>query len=228
LGLSCRAALRAKVEGFTADLTEDAAERAGLIAAARAYLDLAADFLLPAAPRLIAIGGVSGTGKTTLARRLAPALGAAPGAVLLRSDITRKQLCGVAPTARLGPQAYEERVSRQVYHHLMVRAAELLAAGQAVIVDAVMLDPADRARVGQVARAHGVRFDGLWLDAPAQTLVERVAARRDDASDATAAVVEAQLRVEPGALTWHRIDSGGAHAEVTAAARAALGLDRSD
>jgi aminoglycoside phosphotransferase family enzyme/predicted kinase len=224
LFLSCRAAIRAKVEGFTAALAEDAAERADLIAAARAYLDLAAGFLAPQPPRLIAIGGVSGTGKTTLARWLAPALGAAPGAVLLRSDVTRKKLCGVASSDRLGPEAYDERVSRQVYASLMTRAAGLLAAGRAVIVDAVMLDPADRARVEQVAREEGVRFDGLWLTAPANTLAERVAARRGDASDATQAVVREQLAVDPGAIDWHRLNSRGAPERVAAAAAAALGL----
>jgi predicted kinase len=97
-----------------------------------------------------------------------------------------------------------------------------LAAGQAVIVDAVMLDPADRAQVEELARAQAVPFDGLWLDAPPKALTDRVAARRDDASDATAAVVEAQLRVDRGTLTWHRIDSAGDPDQVAAAARAAL------
>ena len=225
LFLSVRAAIRAKVEGFTADLAEDDEQRAEAAAAARAYLDLAAAFLAERPPRLIAIGGVSGTGKTTLARRLAPRIGRAPGAVLLRSDVTRKRLCGVAPNARLGPEAYDERVSRKVYARLWARAADLLAAGQAVIVDAVMLDPADRSRVEQVARERGERFDGLWLDAPPAVLAARVEARHDDASDATRQVVEAQLDVDPGPLSWARIESGGEPAEVTAAARAALGLD---
>jgi predicted kinase len=219
LFLSVRAAIRAKVEGFTA---KDDAE-AG--AAARAYLELAAAFLDPAPPRLVVIGGVSGTGKTTLARRLAPSLGRAPGAVLLRSDTTRKRLCGVEPTARLPAGAYDQRVSRAVYARLMSRGTALLAAGQAAIVDAVMLDPADRERVERLAREQGVRFDGLWLCAPPGTLAERVAARQADASDATAAVVAAQLAVDPGALSWATVASGGGPAEVTAAAREALGLD---
>lgn len=228
LFLSVRAAIRAKVEGFTADLAEEAAERAALVATARAYLDLAAGFLAPRPPRLIAIGGVSGTGKTTLARRLAPAVGRAPGAVLLRSDTTRKKLCGVAADARLGPDAYDEQVSRRVYASLMARATSLLAAGQAVIVDAVMLGPADRSEVEQVARERGVRFDGLWLSAPAGTLAERVGARSGDASDATPEVVDAQLGVDPGALSWVTIESGGAPDQVGTAARAALGLSGPD
>ena len=224
LFLSVRAAIRAKVQGFAADLEEDEARRAAAVEAALAYLELAQRFLSPEPARLVAVGGVSGTGKSTLARALAPGLGRAPGAVLLRSDVTRKRLCGVAPTARLGPEAYDERVSRRVYERLMTRAATLLAAGQAVVVDAVFLDPADRARVEKVARERGARFDGLWLSAPAPVLAERVAARQGDASDATGPVVEAQLEVDPGPVTWSPLDSSGGADEVVAAGRTALGL----
>ncbi len=226
LFLSVRAAIRAKVQGFAADLEEDAARRGCEIEAARAYLELALACLAPEPARLVAIGGVSGTGKSTLARALAPALGRAPGAVLLRSDVIRKKLCGVAPTERLGPEAYDERVSRRVYRALMARATTLLVAGQAVIADAVFLDPGDRARVEQVARDHDVPFDGLWLSAPAAVLAERVEVRRADASDATAAVVSRQLEVDPGAVGWRPLDSSDQADEVAAAARAALGLTR--
>ncbi len=224
LFLSVRAAIRAKVQGFAADLEADAARRGGEIDAARAYLELARNCLAPEPPRLVAVGGVSGTGKSTLARALAPALGRAPGAVLLRTDVIRKKLAGVAPTERLGPEAYDERVSRRVYETLMARAATLLAAGQAVIADAVFLDPDDRARVEQVARDHDVPFAGLWLTAPAAVLAERVEARRADASDATAAVVSRQLEVDPGAVGWRPLDSSDQADKVAAAARAALGL----
>ncbi len=215
---------RAKVQGFAADLEDGASERQREVEAARAYLALARLCLAPEPARLVAIGGVSGTGKSTLARALAPALGRAPGAVLLRSDVVRKKLCGVAPTERLGPKAYNERVSRRVYRTLMTRAGELLAAGQAVIVDAVFLARQDRARVEQVARAAGVAFDGLWLTAPAAVLARRVEARRGDASDATARVVQAQLEVDPGRVGWRTLDSSDQADEVAAAARAALSL----
>jgi uncharacterized protein len=226
LFLSVRAAIRAKVQGFAADLEEDEARRAGEVEAAGAYLELAGRFLTPEPPRLVAIGGVSGTGKSTLARALAPGLGRAPGAVLLRSDTTRKRLCGVAPSERLGPEAYDEAVSRRVYERLMTRAGTLLAAGQAAIVDAVFLDPADRARVERVAREHGLPFEGLWLSAPPAVLAARVGARRGDASDATAPVVRAQLEVDPGPMTWRPLDASGGADAVAAAAGSALGLTR--
>jgi aminoglycoside phosphotransferase family enzyme/predicted kinase len=226
LFLSVRGAIRAKVQGFAADLEKDPAKRASDIKAAHAYLDLARRFLQPEPARLVAIGGISGTGKSTLARALAPGLGRAPGAVLLRTDVIRKKLCGVAPIDRLGADAYRESVSRRVYETLMARAGALLAAGQAVIVDAVFLDPADRAHVEEVARERGVPFDGLWLSAPPSVLAERVEARRGDASDATRPVVEAQLKVDPGTVTWRPLDASGEPKGIAAAARTALGLTR--
>jgi uncharacterized protein len=224
LFLSCRAVIRAKVQGLAAEREDDAEARAREIEAARAYLDLAAGFLAPEPPRLVAIGGVSGTGKSTLARALAPALGAAPGAVLLRSDVVRKALCGARPTERLAPDAYDQRVSRRVYDTLAARATEILAAGQAAIVDAVFLDPEERARIEQVAAGRSVRFDGLWLTAPAEVLAQRLEARRGDASDATLAVLRDQLAADPGPIAWHTVDCGGAPETVAAAAAAALGM----
>jgi aminoglycoside phosphotransferase family enzyme/predicted kinase len=224
LFLSCRAAIRAKVQGLAAEREDDAEARAREIQAARAYLDLAASFLTPGPPRLVAIGGVSGTGKSTLARELAPALGRAPGAVLLRSDVTRKKLCGVAPTERLGADAYAEQVSARVYDSLAARAAAILSAGHAAIVDAVFLDRQERAHIERVAIERGLRFDGIWLATDPEVLAQRVALRRGDASDATAAVVRRQIALDPGAIGWHRVDSGGAPEQVAAAAGAALGL----
>ena len=218
LFLSVRAAIRAKVAGFAA--RSEAGDAKAEIAAAQAYLDLAQRFLAPPPPRLVALGGVSGTGKTTLARLLAPELGAAPGAVILRSDVIRKKLFGAAPTERLGPEAYREEVSVKVYDTLISRARILLDAGHAVIVDAVYLDARDRARIEEVAAAAGVPFTGLWLTAPAQTLLARVRGRKGDASDADAAVLRAQLAVDPGPLAWAKVDASGKPEAVAAAARA--------
>ena len=218
LFLSCRAVIRAKVTGFATQADADADE----VAAARAYLDLARRFLAPEPPRLIAIGGVSGTGKSTLARALAPAIGAAPGAILLRSDVIRKRLFGVAPTGRLEPEAYREEVSAKVYDIMLSCARTLLESGHAAIIDAVSLDRADRARIAQVAADASVPFQGLWLTAPAELLLARVRNREDDASDATAAVLGAQLEVDPGPLDWQEVDASGAPAAVARNARRAL------
>ena len=144
LFLSSRAAIRAHVTASTIE-TAKPEKRDALVEAARRYLDLALRFLDPPAPRLVAVGGLSGTGKSTLARGLAPAVGRFPGAVVLRSDVTRKELAGVDRLTRLGPEGYGPAMTRRVYDTLRERARTILAAGHAVIADAVYARPEERA-----------------------------------------------------------------------------------
>ena len=220
LFLACRAAIRAKVLGFgAAQGTDGAAEAA---AEAQTYLERAFAYLEPAPARLVAIGGLSGTGKSTLARLLAPGLGPAPGAVVLRSDVVRKRLFGVASGERLPEKAYRKETAREVYDALAARAAAVVAAGHAAIVDAVFLDPKERARIEDVAARAEVPFRGLWLSAPEEVLVERVASRRGDVSDATPEVVRRQLAIDPGAMSWRPLDASGSAEEVAVAARTRL------
>ena len=109
LFLSCRAAIVAKTAATAANLHADAGRRAQLPAQARNYLALAKILLSPPSPRLIAVGGASGSGKSTVAMGIAPSIGAPPGAVVIRSDEIRKRLCGVKPFDRLGPEGYTGR-----------------------------------------------------------------------------------------------------------------------
>jgi hypothetical protein len=212
--LSLRAAIRAHV---TASAGDNAVE-------ARSYLDQACAALDPAPARLVAIGGLSGTGKSTLAATLAPALGALPGARVLRSDVIRKRLFGLDPEVHLPEEAYAADVTARVYKALCDQAADALRAGYSVIVDAVALCPDERQAFAAVAQKAGVPFTGLWLEAPEGALTERVATRRHDASDATAEIVRRQIEVDLGVLGWTRIDTGGAPAEVLARAKQGLGL----
>ncbi len=207
LFLSTRAAVRAKVAASLEAVAEAQAEKSKRREEAGAYFRRALAYLEPRPPRLVAIGGLSGSGKTTLARALAGDLGRAPGAVHLRSDVLRKNLAGVAELKRLPPAAYTREASDKVYATLEERAAEALKSGQAVIVDAVYARPEERVAVERIARDAGVAFTGLWLDADPAVLAERVTARRGDASDATAAVVDRQLTYDLGSITWHRIDA---------------------
>lgn len=223
LMLACRAVIRAHV---TARLVEslEGEKRERAAAEARAYLDLALSYLDPAPARLVAVGGLSGTGKSTLARGLAPALGGAPGAVVLRSDVIRKRLFGVAETEALPQEAYKPEVSRRVFAEIERLAAEVLAQGHAVIADAVYGEDWQRSGIAAVAGKAGVAFDGLWLEAPQRVLEERVDNRRGDASDATSAVVRAQAaRIRPPA-GWARVDAGGGRDAALVAAREALGM----
>lgn len=198
----------------------------GAPARSSAYLAAAAASLRPARPIVVAIGGLQGSGKSTLARALAPALGRAPGALVLRSDEIRKRQHGVAPEVALGADAYTDAANRAVFDALAARARVAAAAGQAVIADATFLDPATRTELARAARAAGVAFLGLWLTAPLAELAGRIAARRADASDATEAVLRQAAENDPGAGDWCMVDArsrDGALDAAREAVRARLG-----
>lgn len=220
LFLATRAAVRAKVEAARARQVRGDADPGGT---GGNYLALALGLLDPESPRLIGVGGLSGTGKTALARRLAPWYGAAPGAVIVRSDVVRKQLAGVAETIRLPSEAYTPAMARRVYDAVFDRTRRALSAGRAVIADAVFADPGERDALKTLARALNVPFAGLWLDADPKKLLARIAVRQGDASDATAIVVQRQLQYDLGRLTWQRLDASDPLDDVMTAARLALG-----
>lgn len=216
-------AIRAAIRAMVAVQTDTASHHEGRSSAeASAYLDYALEMFARGTPRLVAVGGLSGTGKTTVSRALAPALGRAPGAVHLRSDLERKALAGVAPTRPLPAEAYSDRAGRRVYDRLLERASVILSAGQSVVLDATWLAPEERAAAEALAEGEGVPFDGLWLEAPEKALVGRVTERRGDASDADASVVAAQVRREIGPMTWTRLYAGGSLEETVSRALSSL------
>lgn len=197
LMLSARASVRAHVNAMQGEAD-----------IGRAYLAAAARHLDPRAPTLTAIGGLSGTGKTTLARLVAPRLGGAPGAVVLRTDEIRKRLAGVPPSEALPPAAYTDAARARVYNEMFALARRVLAAGRSVVLDAVFQLPDERRPAATLASELGVRFDGFWLEGQPDELRRRLGARTGDASDATVATLEAQLAQEAGAIDWERCDAG--------------------
>jgi predicted kinase len=215
LFLAMRSTIRAKVEMLRARMA--AGSRAEAVRdESRAYFALAREFLAPTAPRLVAVGGLSGTGKSALSRAIAPWLGAFPGAVIVRSDVERKRLFGVAPEERLSARAYAPEVSDQVYAMSRKRAMMAIFGGQAAIVDAVQAKPEEREALAALAAKLGVTFTGLWLEAPAKLMRGRVAARRGDVSDATPSVVDEQLGYDIGAQGFTVIDASRPLDEVAA------------
>ncbi|MBK1698624.1 AAA family ATPase [Rhodovibrio salinarum] len=210
LCLSLRAGIRAHVAASARATQPDADARAAKEREARTLFDAAQNYLAPAPARLIAVGGVSGSGKTTVARRIAPEIGRAPGALVVRSDVERKRLFGVAETEHLPERAYQGKVNAQVYQAMFDRAAAALKAGQSAVVEATFLDRSSRAAARKTAEALGLAFQGVWLSAPEDTLKARVDARTGDASDATSRVVEGQLtRAPKGEIAWPRVDAAG-------------------
>lgn len=231
LFLSLRAAIAAKTRGFSAaNQTDEAHARAERDVAASCFA-LARRFLDDRPkPVLAAVGGLSGSGKSAVASGLAPLLGPAPGAVILRTDVERKRLAGIEPEAPLPPAHYTREASRAVYEGLYHRARACLAAGHSVVVDAVFADPAERDAIRDISRSAGVEFHGLWLECPAELRMSRVAGRSDDASDAGVAVAAGQAALSVGEIDWRHLDAAKAPAEVMTQACRALdaGQSRTD
>ena len=220
LFMSVRAAIRAKVtaarrrQGVTNDET---------LRSARDYASLAQRLLAPAKPRLIAIGGLSGTGKSLLARALATDVPPLPGAVVLRSDVERKALFEADETEQLPQEAYSGEVTRKVYAVLVEKARRVVAAGHSTIVDAVFAQPDERAAIEKVAG--GALFDGVFLTADLETRLARVGGRTGDASDADASIARQQEQIDVGRVKWSRVDASGTPEVTLIRARGMLGLE---
>ena len=206
--MAVRASIRAHV---TATQARNVAEKdaAGMRAEAEAYFALAEKLLAPCANMLVAIGGFSGSGKSTLAARLAPHLGPAPGARILSSDRIRKQMHGARPLERLPPQAYAPHVSERVYALMRESAGRVLALGHSVVADAVFDRPTLAKAIEDAAHQAGRPFAGIWLAGERDALAARIAARRNDPSDATVEVLGIQFARGEAASGWRKVDADG-------------------
>ncbi|WP_235219034.1 bifunctional aminoglycoside phosphotransferase/ATP-binding protein [Sphingobium sp. C100] len=223
LFMSVRASIRAHVAAVRAKRGGEAG-RAGKEAVH--YLELAERLIGEEKPRMIAIGGLSGTGKSTLARTLGAYVGRPPGARILRSDILRKRLAGVPSETPLPPSSYSAEASAAVYDTLGGLAQHDLAAGHAVIADAVFGTPDEREAIAEVAGRTECEFTGLWLELSEDQRIARVDRRISDASDANAEIVRAQSQKLTGKpATWEILISEGLLADLCRKARALLGLE---
>jgi aminoglycoside phosphotransferase family enzyme/predicted kinase len=204
-------ALRAGVRAMTGldGLAITAEDRAGTLRREmRNYARLAGQLVQPPKPQLIAIGGLSGTGKTTVARAIASEIGPAPGAVHLRSDVIRKRLHGVEPHVRMGADAYSEAMNRKVYGRMIADAEAVLAAGHAVVLDATFTDTQEQGAIRALGERAGAALQAFWLEADTATMIGRVEKRKGDASDADAGIIRRQIALSkeaPGG--WLRVNA---------------------
>ena len=194
-----RAMVRAKVLALRAAQMPAGAERATLATECREYVALARAWAEPPHPAMVAMHGLSGSGKTTVSDGITAPL----GALRVRSDIERKRMHGLAATARSGSGTqsglYAEDATRAAYQRLLDLASEVIAGGFTVVADGAFLRRWQRDLFRARAAALGAPFAILSVRGAQATLERRIAARARgaaDASEANAAVLAHQLRTE--------------------------------
>jgi predicted kinase len=222
LFMSMRAAVRAHVQAAL----NRSRPSAKTVSDAQSYLSLADTFLRPVSACLIAIGGLSGVGKSSVAQSLASGFSPAPGARVIRSDIVRKRLFDYPPETKLPGSAYASEVTERVYGALHDQARVSLAADYTTIIDATFLRQAERQRIAACAKLAHLPFIGIWLEAPSGVLMARIGNRGKDASDADMEVLKQQLKTDPGPIEWKRINAAHALDDIVAEARLAIDSTR--
>lgn len=204
LFMAIRAAIRAHVTATQAMQGDD---DGGLRETASRYFDLANRLMEKGSLSLVAIGGLSGSGKSTIADAIAGYIGVPPGARVFESDRVRKRLFGLDPTMRLPPDAYRPEVSETVYGTVADMAEKHLRKGISVVVNAVFDRRSDRERIRHASEKAHAPFIGLWLDVKPDVLKARVAGRVGSASDADLKVLSLQLEKWNAAeMDWRLID----------------------
>jgi len=193
---------------------------------ARALLDLAIGHLRRAQVRLVVVGGVPGTGKSTLAERIADRL----DFVVLRSDEMRKDLLGLGhqerAAAAYGEGAYDAATTDATYRGLLDRARAALALGESVILDASWSEAPRRAAAARVAEEVRADLVELRCEAPVEVLVRRITQRRaggGDASDATPEIAAAMQAAFDPWPTAHVVSTAGDEQESLSSALLVLG-----
>ena len=184
-----RALVRAKVAALQSRQTDRAAAGASGRLATE-YFDWAHARAHRSAPMLVVMVGLSGSGKTWLARQIADAI----GALHVRSDVERKRLAGLAPTesSRSAPDAgiYTPAFTERTYTRLLDYALACLRGGEHVVVDAANLRRREREAFLQSAAAARARARIVHCTAPPEVLRERVAERGAEGSDASEATID--------------------------------------
>ena len=188
-----RAMVRAKIATLRSRQLPAGEEKEAQDAEFQRYLELADSFRRKQQPRLVITCGLSGSGKSTCSGELAEKA----GLIRIRSDAERKRLAGLtaAEGAGAAPEQgiYTPGMSEKTYGRLLELSGLLLDSGYSVILDAAFLRREQRKPFMQLAAERGLPFRILELVATPGELRRRLAARRNDVSDADAEVLEYQL-----------------------------------
>lgn len=192
-----RAMVRAKIAALRFNQELTAAEAEKTLADYHSYSDLAERYTTPRRPVLCITHGLSGSGKSTVADRIADRF----AMLRLRSDVERKRLFGLDPDADSGSAVdggiYGPEATRATYERLALLAEQALRAGYSVVVDAAFLKRWQRQRFLELAEALESPLLILDMTTPVETLRQRLRDRGragTDASEATLEVLEQQIR----------------------------------
>ena len=161
-------------------------------------------------PILIACGGLSGSGKSRIAREIAPLLNQPFGAIIIRDDIVRKQLANVSFDTSLDDSYYTQENEKKVYREMRKQAKHALEAGHTVILDALFYDSKERKNAQALAEKRKIHFEGFWMTASLETRAERVQTRLNNPSDIkTQRALQEQLSRNTGVVWWQVINTEG-------------------
>jgi predicted kinase len=178
------------------------AVEAGDLAEAQVYRALGLELLKSGRPVLLAVGGLSGTGKSAVAKSVAPRLPGPAGARLLRTDVLRKLR---PPAEEVGERIYTAEQRARVYEELMRRVSAAIHAGASVVADATFSEGATRDEIARAAK--GASFQAFWLTAPLSVRLDRVSRRVGDVSDADVKVAARQEEPQNLSTPWRLVDA---------------------
>lgn len=216
-----RAQVRSKVACLRADQGDESAaiEAVDRLETCRAHLE-------SARVRLVLVGGLPGTGKSTVAAALSDEL----GWPVIRSDVVRKELAGVAPgagaPAAVGEGIYAPAMTSQTYEAMISQARTMLNFGESVILDASWTSEGERSLAADMAEAALADLIAVQCACPAEIAAERMEIRAEqgrDASDADASIASAMAEASD---PWPDAASVDTSVEAEVAVEAALELVR--
>jgi len=163
-------------------------------------------------PVIFVVGGLSGTGKSTLARGIANEY----GAIHVQADAVRKHLNGIAVSERAPENLYTPAVSRETYKGMIQRVEDIIRAGMPVVMDGTYMAPYQRIGIEKLAIEIGTPIEGFWLKTDLRVQEDRVRQRVNSVSDAGVEVIKSMYQTHHNLPPhgWRLIDASGSAAQV--------------